>query len=129
MRYMMIVSYFDEADEYPNTVVEFIEASSDDEAKRLVVDVAKNATKLMDLAVGGWQDDYPELKGLDNEELFRAHGIRFGIIDVWQGDRFVALAEPLADPFAPPPPYLSPGVNPNCRCSPGAGCTCRTLPR
>jgi hypothetical protein len=113
MRYMMIVPYHDLCDEQPQTIIDFIESGTDEEAKRLVVDIAKDAKQLMDMVVPEWRRDHPELKGLEDEMLFEAYGITFGIIDVWRDTQFVAWVEPLTDPFAPPPAPPAAGLSLN----------------
>lgn len=86
----------------PRVHVEFIDANSDAEAKRIVEDVAHDARKLMDQVVDGWRD-YDELKDLGGDDLLDQYGIKFGVIEVWQGERTFAWVQPLATVGVPPP--------------------------
>jgi hypothetical protein len=55
MRYTRIIPYAQ--DDEPNVFTEFFEAHSDQEAKQMVVDVAKDAKHLMDATIEDWRQN------------------------------------------------------------------------
>jgi hypothetical protein len=90
MHYTRIIPYLHER--HPDVITDFFDASSDEEAVEMVAELAWSGQKLMDLAVNGWRS-LDELKGLDMKELLNKYGIAFGVIQVRQGERLVALIE------------------------------------
>jgi len=97
MKYLMLITFTDLADERPRVVVMFIEAASDEEAAVLADQLAADARKLMDLAVCDWRDD-EEWKDLDGDLLLKVAGYAFGSVEVWSGEQLLHVVE---TPFGP----------------------------
>jgi hypothetical protein len=97
MKYLMLITFTDLADERPRVVVKFIEAESEDEATVLADQFAADARKLMDLAVCDWRGD-EEWKSLDGELLLNVAGYAFGTVEIWSGEQILHVVE---TPFGP----------------------------
>lgn len=92
MQHMPIIPYLHER--HPDVITDFFDASSDKDAVEMVAELAWSGQKLMDKAIKGWRD-LDRLKRLDGKELLNQCGIAFGTIQVRQGERLVALVEPV----------------------------------
>jgi hypothetical protein len=97
MKYLMLITFTDLADERPRVVVKFIEAESEEEARVTADEIAEDAGFLMDLAVCDWRDD-EEWKDLDGEVLLKVAGYAFGTVEIWRGEQILHVAE---TPFGP----------------------------